>query len=241
MIAFERSGLSFPRIYSLWFLLAAQAGYVNVGGFVACEGFVSHVTGYATNLGMSFAQGELILFLECFAVFTSFVLGGIFVTFWTVGQSLRGQKPRFDVINFMNIVLFALVFFSGISGFFGDFHDRAVTETGFILIPVLAFTCGAQNAACAITTNGFLKPTHLTGLSTDFAIAVSKIWSLPRASEERANESHKNQLRVGIFVSYIAGATAAMWLFPTFQYYAFLAPLLSAFTFWTLSLGRTLQ
>ena len=41
---------------SVWMVMAFQAGVLNIGGFLSCQRFVSHVTGFATFMDKSDAQ-----------------------------------------------------------------------------------------------------------------------------------------------------------------------------------------
>ena len=47
-----------PSNISIWMVMAFQAGILNIGGFMACHRFVSHVTGFATFFGHEVIQGS---------------------------------------------------------------------------------------------------------------------------------------------------------------------------------------
>ena len=53
-----------------------------------------------------------------------------------------------------------------------------------LIIFFLSFCCGVQNSTCALATNGFLKPTHMTGLSTDVGIMLTKVFAWKHHKEK---------------------------------------------------------
>lgn len=44
------------RVQWSWLILSFTAGAVNAGGFLSCQRFVSHVTGFVTISGLNFGQ-----------------------------------------------------------------------------------------------------------------------------------------------------------------------------------------
>lgn len=66
---------------TIWMLMAFQAGVLNIGGFMACHRFVSHVTGFATFFGYELNQAD-----------SSHALGMLIVPlFFFIGSN--GQRP----------------------------------------------------------------------------------------------------------------------------------------------------
>lgn len=47
-----------PANVSIWMSMAFQAGILNIGGFMACHRFVSHITGFATFFGHEINQAD---------------------------------------------------------------------------------------------------------------------------------------------------------------------------------------
>jgi uncharacterized membrane protein YoaK (UPF0700 family) len=52
----------------VWMSMAFQAGVLNIGGFMACQRFVSHVTGFATLFGLEVSQSASHLYAGTLAV-----------------------------------------------------------------------------------------------------------------------------------------------------------------------------
>ena len=68
---------------SIWMSMAFQAGILNIGGFMACHRFVSHITGFATYFGFELNQsigGHPLRMLEVPAFFLlGSMLSGVLV------------------------------------------------------------------------------------------------------------------------------------------------------------------
>src|SRR3954470_23437918 len=82
---------------AIWALLAFQGGLLNMGGYMACHTFVSHVTGYATLFGYEvhrqdakFASG--LLLVPVFFLFGA-MLSGVLVDL----QIKLQRKPRYYI------------------------------------------------------------------------------------------------------------------------------------------------
>jgi len=78
-----------------WFLLSFLAGNINTGGYLACQRFVSHVTGFATLAGIDAA---LDLWWEGLGILTvpAFFLLGVLISAYYVDRRVHeGKKPRY--------------------------------------------------------------------------------------------------------------------------------------------------
>ena len=56
MFHHNKDAIYYPENLFIWFLLALQGGFVNVGGFMAVHRFVSHMTGFGTWIGVELAN-----------------------------------------------------------------------------------------------------------------------------------------------------------------------------------------
>lgn len=225
MLRLENKDYSQQTTLMFWFLMAFQAGYVNTGGFVTAMSFVSHVTGFGTSVGMYAAQKNYIMLLEMLSVPIFFIAGSFFSS-WNIDRKKLQNKPTNQLLVIaVKSLAFGLVLFGGLAGIWGEFGDKIVSSSEFFLVPLLCFACGIQNATCAQLTGGFLKPTHLTGLSTDIGINFAKVIQLKKNKDILYREElKKNLIRVGVFVSFATGAASAYKIFTIFKYNAFIFP-----------------
>ena len=78
-----------------WFLLAAGAGLINTGGFLACRRFVSHVTGFATMHGIGLAEGNWADAASMASVPLYFLLGCMFAAWVADRRIQKGLNPLY--------------------------------------------------------------------------------------------------------------------------------------------------
>lgn len=214
-----------PRQFKLfiWFLMAFQAGYINVGGFIVFGNFVSHVTGTSSQIGMGIASIDWNQILTFLSILIAFIVGAGFAGHFIGRRKVEGQEPKFILVTAVKAVLFGLVLI--ISEQY--YPDYSFTLKLLLIIP-LSLACGIQNATCSLATNGFLKPTHMTGLSTDIGINLFRVSAYKKNSNKFKLERHNNRLRMGILTSFISGGSIAFFIFGHNGHYGFLFPFLSS-------------
>lgn len=215
----------------VWFLMSFQAGYINVGGFMIFGNFVSHVTGTSSQIGMGLAGVNFEQIITFFTVLISFITGAAFAGHYIGRKELEGSEPRYLFVTGVKALIFFMVL--AISEYFyGDISY----PVKLVLILLLSLACGIQNSTCAQATNGFLKPTHMTGLSTDIGMHFLKNLGRDKNSKEYKEELRKNKLRVGILASFIIGGSVAFFIFSKKGHYGFLFPFMSALSMYVLAL-----
>lgn len=243
MIRLDQKSHSNRFILFIWFLMAFQAGYVNSGGFITANSFVSHVTGFGTQIGMSLGKGDFFLAFEFLSIPFFFILGAYFSSINIGNKILRGQRPNYILVSFVKSLVFGFVLYAGLKGIFGEFNTaKTITDVDFFIIPLLCFACGIQNSTCSQSTNGFLKPTHLTGLSTDIGIHFGRLHAL-KANKDEAykEEKRKNLIRLGIFASFSSGAAVSFLVFKRFEYMAFVFPFVTSVIFLLISVEEEIK
>ncbi|MFM8268657.1 MAG: YoaK family protein [Pseudomonadota bacterium] len=219
----------------LWMLLAFQAGFINAGGFVACHRFVSHVTGYGTHVGLSFAQEGFWLSLEMMVAPISFIAGAAFSAFLIDRPYYQQRKVLVTPALLIQSILLFLVFILGEWGLFGEFGEPLVLQRDFLLLFVLCFICGAQNATFACLTNGQIRTTHMTGISTDLGMNLVRIPFLNVAEKEKRYQKNLNWLRLFTFLSFMLGSGISAYVFSHLGYHGFIVPALTSLLVLTLS------
>ncbi len=209
-----------------WMLLAFMAGTINSGGFLACGRWVTHVTGFATFIGIDLVTGEYKLALSILIVPMFFLLGS-FVSGYLIDARLAAHKePRYDIV--MSTISIALIFcaLGGGYGFFGIFKDKLLLESDISLLIILCFASGLQNALITTSSGAVIRTTHLTGLTTDLGIGLAK--DLAKRLDSKASTNRRelvnNKIRAGIIVSFILGSSVGAFTFLTYEYWGFLLP-----------------
>jgi uncharacterized membrane protein YoaK (UPF0700 family) len=200
------------RFIGLWSLLAFQAGFINSIGFLACQRYVSHVTGFDSQVGISLGQGRPWLALELACAPLSFVGGAWLCGHLTVARKARGLVPRYDLITLLMPAALLALMLAGIQGYFGPFGEPLILARDLVLLYCLSFLCGSQNATFATLTQGQIRTTHLTGISTDFGTDLALILSGQLPEAERRTLRYKNLTRALTFSSFSVGAlVSALW------------------------------
>lgn len=224
-------------VYAVWMIMSFQAGYVNVGGFYTSGTFVSHVTGTSSNIGIGLSNLDWLFILNFIVILISFIGGAAFASFYTARCQDREKEPKYLKVLIVKAFFFFLVLLlSEMDILFPELLSKTTINTWIIFF--LSFCCGVQNSTCAIATGGFLKPTHMTGLSTDIGINIARYFNFKGDQEVAKEEIRKNYLRMFILMSFISGGVIASFIFSKNGHYGFVFPFVSSLCFLGLGLIR---
>jgi uncharacterized membrane protein YoaK (UPF0700 family) len=143
---------------------------VNAAALAACQRFVSHVTGTVTRVGADYESAYLLL--DYAAVLAAFVVGAM-SSFWMLdGRRLQGKAPLVGLPLALVAAVLAVVAVLGRLDAFGPFGKTVETPGDFVMLGLLAFAMGLQNASVASTSGMIVRTTHMTGPLTDLSIAL---------------------------------------------------------------------
>ena len=159
-----------PGNVSIWMSMAFQAGLINIGAFMACHRFVSHVTGFATFFGYevnqpdkSHAVGMLVVPL--------FFLFGCMLSCQLVDIRLKLHKrPKYYITFGLIFALNCAVLALGVFGYFGAFGEALEFGRDYSLLILLCLICGIQNGTVTTVSKSVIRTTHLTGITTDLGL-----------------------------------------------------------------------
>lgn len=208
-----------PENRFTWSLLAFQGGFINVGGLLTVHIFVSHVTGFSAHFSTQLIDGNIIKAGYFLLVPLFFLAGAFFSSLFTEVRKKKNQSPVYIHILMLLSVLFLLVAGLGKVGFFGSFGEPFHNFSDFLLLSILAFSCGAQNAIFTHYSRSIIRTTHLTGITTDLGIGLAK--SL--ISKEKT-EDYYNKIRINLIISFIIGSVCGAIVFPKINFLGFLLP-----------------
>ena len=210
-----------PRHVPSWLLLAGAAGFVNGFAFLACQQFVTHVTGTVTRAGLELS--ELAVAAEYAVVFLSFVLGAAAAVVLARYRAGEGGRDRWATPLLCVVFILVLVALSGHFGLYGKFGGTLATDPPpVVLLSLLAFAAGLQNATVASTTGMSVRTTHLTGPTTDVGMLLGAACFSTRA--ERRAALAGAALRGGMVVAFALGAGLSVPATGRFGYLALLVP-----------------
>lgn len=203
-----------------WLLLAFAAGAVNAGAFLACQRFVTHVTGTITRIGLD--AGAWWLVLDYAIVALCFITGAAASTLFIDGRRHRQKDALWAAPLLLVATILAAVSAAGAAGVFGTFGGSVESARDFLLLSILAFAMGLQNASVASTTGNAVRTTHMTGPASDLGVSLGTM--LFAAGEARANARRAAMVRGGKILCFILGAAAMVPLARGLHYLAFLIP-----------------
>ena len=208
--------------------MAFQAGVVNVGAFMACHRFVSHVTGFATYFGYEINQKH---HTEAFGmlVVPMFFLLGCMISGQLIDIQLKlRRRPRYSLTFGLIFCLMSIVFGLGISGYFGKFGEPLLLARDYSLLVILCLVCGIQNGTITTVSKSVIRTTHLTGIMTDLGIGIVRFLNRERLSIDWQNEANANLMRIGIIFFFGTGSVVGGFAFKKFEYAGFAIPALTS-------------
>lgn len=208
--------------------MAFQAGLLNIGGFLACHRFVSHVTGFATFVGVEInirghnqALGMLSVPL--------FFLSGAAISGFLVDLPIKTkQRPRYYISFGLIFFLLALVLAGGVAGFFGVFGEPLNLTRDYALLAILCLVCGIQNGTITTASRSVVRTTHLTGITTDLGLGIVRFLNRNKIGAEVEREGRANLMRIGIILSFTLGSVAGGFVFKRMEYWGFIIPVITS-------------
>lgn len=206
-----------------WLFLAAAAGAVNAFAFLTCEQFVSHLSGTVTNMGLDWPHAGIAF--EYFAIVISFILGAGFSVVSIQARAWQGKQPRWATPLVIVAIILIGIAVAGHWDAFGRFGQTTSPDAPpVVLLSLLAFAMGLQNAAVATTTGLAVRTTHMTGPATDLGIHLGT--AVLTGGKERRSALRGAMLRGSKVVAFMIGAGSMMSLAGNSGYLSLIAPAL---------------
>jgi uncharacterized membrane protein YoaK (UPF0700 family) len=187
----------------------------------ATQRFVTHVTGTTSRFGADF--GQWTLFEDYGLVLLMFLLGAGTAVWFVERPRLMGGKVRAAHALVFVSVLQMLAASLGAYGVFGPFGVAVETLGDFVLLAILSFAMGLQNATVASVTSLVVRTTHMTGHLTDLGTALASLTYIK--DETRRRELwYGVRLRFTLITSFAVGGAMAVRLVKSMGYWAFAVP-----------------
>ncbi len=229
---YKNQDLYYTETIRIWFILAFQAGAINVGGFLACHRFVSHITGFPTLLASELGAGDYDAAINIMLVPLFFVMGSMLSAIFVDRRIERKKEPLYALVFALICFLLMAVILVGKLGYFGEFGEPLKLKRDYILMAILCTACGIQNAVVTTASGYRVRTTHLTGIATDFGIGLVKMFTVRKDLLAFNNEFKINYYRLGTIVSFTVGGIAGSYAMYSFDYVGFLVPLSTALLLW---------
>jgi len=183
-------------------MLSAIAGAVNAAGFRALGLFSANMTGNVSALADHLAVGRLRLALVAAGLVASFIAGA-FVSALLIEL---GQRRLVRGIYAYSIVLEALL----IAGLAALDLLPAGAGRGEAILAGLSFAMGVQNAATTRISDGRVRTTHLSGISTDLGIELAVLVGTIRDRDARSVVVSRFALHAATMAAFAGGGVAGV-------------------------------
>lgn len=208
--------------------MSFQAGLINIGGFMACHRFVSHVTGFATFFGYEINQTDTKHAAGMLTVPLFFLFGSMLSGFLVDIRLKLHKKPKYYIVFGLIFFLITVVLIAGMSGQFGIFGEPYEYFRDSALLTLLCLICGIQNGTITSVSKSVVRTTHLTGITTDLGVGLVRFFHRKKLKHEYGHESAANLMRIGIILFFILGSVAGGYVFKNLGYAGFGVPAITS-------------
>ncbi|PIT99024.1 MAG: DUF1275 domain-containing protein [Bdellovibrionales bacterium CG10_big_fil_rev_8_21_14_0_10_45_34] len=210
---------------AIWMLLAFQAGVINIGGLLACQTFVSHVTGYASLASLEFESNQQGHAFALILMLMAFLMGSVGSGVLVDLRIKKNKKPKYYIVFGFLFLMTLTTAVLGFNNVFGKFGSADSTIQIYSLAMLLCFICGVQNGMVTLVSKSIVRTTHITGLVTDLGIGLVRILNRNHIKGVEA-EGSANVMRVGIILSFFFGSLVGVPIFRAWQFRGFILPCL---------------
>lgn len=210
----------------IWWIMAFQAGLINIGGLMASHRFVSHITGFASYFGLHMTKDTEFRSWSLLLIPLFFLIGGM-ISGQLVDLRLKlGKRPKYYLSFGLIFSLTLCVWIAGIEGVFGPFAGPVEKVENYFLVSLLCLICGIQNGTIATVSRSVVRTTHLTGITTDLGIGIIRMLNKDQLKGKIPHEGSLNLIRIGIILCFFAGSALGALAFKQWQFGGFIFPVI---------------
>lgn len=182
------------RNWQLGIVLAFIAGFVNAGGLFLVGRYTSHMTGIMSEAADIAAVGNVLSALTLLGFAACFIAGSVVTTLLVLTCRRYALHAQFSlplIVEAALLILIVALFASG--------HIYLT-----LVIALLCFLMGVQNALITKASTSVVRTTHVTGMVTDLGIEIGRVIML-RSLEDRRIASTKIVLFLFVLISFLIG------------------------------------
>lgn len=182
-------------------LLAFTAGVADVSGYLALRQFTSHMSGIVAALAADVGERGFNALLQPAAVLACFLAGAAFCAMLVNWERRRNRESLFAVPVLIEALLLASLALP-----FASHHT-------WLVLSVLSFSMGLQNAIIAKISHAEIRTTHVTGMITDIGIELGKAFYWNRTTgRQPVHAEHQRLLLLTLLVAlfFTGGALGAV-------------------------------
>jgi uncharacterized membrane protein YoaK (UPF0700 family) len=195
-------------------VLSSVAGALNAVGFVVAGSFTANMTGNISAFADHLANGAVVLALSFLGLVVAFMSGAALAAL----AIQTGERYRLRSVFALAIAAEAvIVLLLGL----GLVLELAVVP-GTVLLPetilliVLSFVMGVQNATTTMISHARVRTTHVSGMATDVGIELAALAGRPQQRREAVPKLVLHSLTL---VCFAVGGVAGVLLLGAIGYW----------------------
>jgi uncharacterized membrane protein YoaK (UPF0700 family) len=181
-------------------VLAFVAGAADVSGYLALHQFTSHMSGIVASLATTLTEHGTHIFTVPAAVLSAFLAGAAVCAMLINWARRRNHESLYAVSVLLEAFLLAFLAFPASHTHF------------FVMLTLLSFSMGLQNAIITKISEAEIRTTHVTGMLTDIGIELGKALYFNRKRDKppvRADSSRLALLSLLVALFFLGGALGA--------------------------------
>jgi len=219
LTARERSARSNGQLAAV---LAFVAGAADVSGYLALHQFTSHMSGIVASLATTLTEhGAQVLTVPA-AALSAFLAGAAVCAVLINWARRRNRESLYAVPVLLEALLLAFLAFPASHTHF------------FLMLTLLSFTMGLQNAIITKISEAEIRTTHVTGMLTDIGIELGKALYFNRKRAQPPVRSDRSRLLLLslLVVLFFSGGALGAFAYPRIGF-LLLVPLAAALSVFT--------
>lgn len=192
--------------------LAFIAGAINAGGFLAIGQYTSHMTGIVSAIADYIVLNKISAVLQCFSFLLSFIAGAAssaMIINWARARQFYSEFASALMLEGVLLLIFGVCATNLLLYPYGS----------TIIILLLCFIMGLQNAIITKISNSEIRTTHVTGISTDIGIEIGRALFFKASKRQNPNpRTDKLALRLALIVAFLTGGITGGYCFSYFGF-----------------------
>lgn len=150
-------------------ILSFVAGSVNSAGFMAYHFFSANMTGNISMASELLAVSQFDAAINFLTIVVMFILGAFTSSVLIEGGKRRQRRNIYALTLIVEAAILVLV---GLT-----YLMTTAIWSGTLLVGVLSFTMGIQNAASTRISGSRVRTTHISGVATDIGVGLAMLTS----------------------------------------------------------------
>lgn len=185
-----------PNEIQFGLTLAFIAGAINAGGFMIVGQYTSHMSGIVSAMADGAAVGAWTVLLAGLTALCSFLGGAAcsaILINWCRRHHARSQYALPLLLEALLVAGFGLL---------GEQLPPGIAIA--VMVPLLCFLMGLQNATITKISGARIRTTHVTGIVTDIGIELGKLcyWNI-RVTEANAPHVRADRAKLRLLSSFL--------------------------------------